>query len=283
MEQSMITPLVKEAVEAIKTAIQQTRYNVMRHANKELLSLYYGVGGYLSQQASVAKWGDKVLDSISDQLQQEMPGLRGFSKGNIKKMRKFYEEWMPIFGSLSTNQIQPSISIGSLVTNQLDESAVQDFLTVQFTHHYTLLTSTDNLDERLFYIHRIATEFWSVEKLRYYLAEHLYQKEGTIPNNFVRTLPDKEQGEKALQAFRRNYRLEFIQIEDPDEWDEGRVEGEIVSNIKKFIMALGSDFSFMGNKYRLIVDEHEYLIELLFFNRRLLTNACFFKRIVISV
>ena len=107
MEQSMITPLVKEAVEAIKTAIQQTRYNVMRHANKELLSLYYGVGGYLSQQASVAKWGDKVLDSISDQLQQEMPGLRGFSKGNIKKMRKFYEEWMPIFGSLSTNQNDP--------------------------------------------------------------------------------------------------------------------------------------------------------------------------------
>lgn len=269
MEQSMITPLVKEAVEAIKTAIQQTRYNVMRHANKELLSLYYGVGGYLSQQASVAKWGDKVLDSISDQLQQEMPGLRGFSKGNIKKMRKFYEEWMPIFGSLSTNQIQPSISIGSLVTNQLDESVVQDFLTVQFTHHYTLLTSTDNLDERLFYIHRIATEFWSVEKLRYYLAEDLYQKEGTIPNNFVRTLSDKEHGEKALQAFRRNYRLEFIQIEDPDEWDEGRVEGEIVNNIKKFIMALGSDFSFMGNQYRLIVDEQEYFIDLLFFNRRL--------------
>ena len=151
----------------------------------------------------------------------------------------------------------------------MDESAVQDFLTVQFTHHYTLLTSTDNLDERLFYIHRIATEFWSVEKLRYYLAEHLYQKEGAIPNNFVRTLSDKEHGEKALQAFRRNYRLEFIQIEDPDEWDEGRVEGEIVNNIKKFIMALGSDFSFMGNQYRLIVDEQEYFIDLLFFNRRL--------------
>lgn len=104
------------------------------------------------------------------------------------------------------------ISIGSLSTNQLDESVVQDFLTVQFTHHYTILTSTDNLDERLFYIHRIATEFWSVEKLRYYLAEHLYQKEGAMPNNFVRTLPDKGHGEKALQAFRRNYKISFWEI-----------------------------------------------------------------------
>ena len=142
MEQSILTPFVKEAVEAIKKAIQQTRYNVMRHANKEVLSLYYGVGGYMSQQASVAKWGDKVLDSISDQLQQEMPGLRGFSKGNIKKMRRFYEEWMPIFGSLPTNQIQYPILIGSLTTNQLYDSVVHDFLTVQFTHHYTLLASS---------------------------------------------------------------------------------------------------------------------------------------------
>ena len=89
-------------------------------------------------------------------------------------MRKFYEEWMPIFGSLAMNQMQYPFSIGSLSTNQLDESMVHDSLTVQFTHHYTLLTSTDNLDERLYYIHRIATEFWSVEKLRYNLAEHLY-------------------------------------------------------------------------------------------------------------
>ena len=104
MEQNSITPIVREAVEAIKMAIHRTRYNIMRHANKEALLLYYAVGGYISRQASIAKWGDKVIDSISSQLQQEMPGLRGFSKGNIKKMRKFFEEWESVFGSLPTNQ-----------------------------------------------------------------------------------------------------------------------------------------------------------------------------------
>lgn len=161
------------------------------------------------------------------------------------------------------------VSIGSLSTNQLDKNTIHDFLTVQFTHHYTIIANSKSLNERLFYIHRIATEFWSVEKLRYYLAEQLYQKEGKIPNNFDTTLQDQSQSEQALRAFRRNYKLEFIHIDDPDEWDELRVEGEIVSNIKKFIMALGCDFSFMGNQFRLIVDQQEYYIDLLFFNRRL--------------
>lgn len=274
-----ITSQISEAVATIKSAILQTRYRIATHANSEVLSLYYCVGGYVSQNIESAKWGDKILDAISAQLQQEMPGLKGFSKSNIKKMRRFYEEWEPIFGSLAMNPIdnfdinssrtRSIVSIGSLSTNQLDKNTIHDFLTVQFTHHYTIIANSKSLNERLFYIHRIATEFWSVEKLRYYLAEQLYQKEGNIPNNFDTTLQDQSQSEQALRAFRRNYKLEFIHIDDPDEWDELRVEGEIVSNIKKFIMALGCDFSFMGNQFRLIVDQQEYYIDLLFFNRRL--------------
>jgi RecB family endonuclease NucS len=51
--------------------------------------------------------------------------------------------------------------------------------------------------------------------------------------------------------------------------DERLLENEIVLHIKKFIMALGSDFSFLGNQYRLEVDEKEYYIDLLFYNRRI--------------
>lgn len=198
-------------------------------------------------------------------------------------MRRFYEEWQSIFGSLSKPKIQVNnircpfiasdkinqIPIGSLSTTQLDQQALEDFLTVQFTHHYEILLNTNTIEERLFYIHRIATEFWSVEKLRYNLKEHLYEREGTIPNNFDRTLSEPDYRIKATKAFRKNYKLDFIEIEDPDEWDEHRVENSIVSNIKNFIMALGFDFSFMGNQYRLIIDEQEYFIDLLFYNRRL--------------
>lgn len=283
MEQTIKQNDIYSAVKYIKEAIMQTRYRVMHNANREALALYYSVGGYLMSSVEQAQWGDKVVEAISEQLQQELPGLRGFSKANIKKMRIFYDKWKDIFGSLSTNQtahtggwtIEPQKSgnqhfvIGSLTTNQFDKETLEAFLTVQFTHHYVILTHTDTLEERLYYIRRIAKEFWSVDKLKYNLAEHLYEKEGSMPNNFIRTLTDNDQKDKARKAFRKNYKLDFIEINDPDEWDERRVEQSIVLNIKNFIMALGRDFSFIGNQYRLIVDEKEYFIDLLFFSRRL--------------
>lgn len=283
MEQAIKQNDIYSAVKYIKEAIMQTRYRVMRGANREALALYYSVGGYLMSSVEQARWGDKVVEAISEQLQQELPGLRGFSKANIKKMRIFYDKWKDIFGSLTTNQTalfgrlpighqdidNQYSTIGSLTTNQFDKDTLEDFLTVQFTHHYVILAHTNTLDERLFYIRRVAREFWSVDKLKYNIAEHLYEKEGSMPNNFARTLTDDVQKEKALKAFRKNYKLDFIEISDPDEWDEKRVEQSIVLNIKNFIMALGRDFSFIGNQYRLIVDEKEYFIDLLFFSRRL--------------
>ena len=97
---------------------------------------------------------------------------------------------------------------------------------------------------------------------------NLFKQQGTLPNNFATTLP-KSHKEKALQAFKDEYLLEFINIEDPDEEDERVIENEIVRNIKKFIMSIGGDFAFMGNQYRLIVEEQEFFIDLLFYNRKL--------------
>lgn len=156
-----------------------------------------------------------------------------------------------------------------MITDQFDKATLDAFLTVQFSHHYEILQRAETLEERLFYIYKVATEFWSVDKLKYSIREQLYLKEGTMPNNFAVTLINSEQKQKAMKSFRKNYKLDFIEIDDVDEWDEHKVEAKIVENIKRFIMALGGDFSYMGNQYRLIVDDKEYFIDLLFYNRRL--------------
>lgn len=79
----------------------------------------------------------------------------------------------------------------------------------------------------------------------------------------------KSSSNKAMQMFKDEYLLDFINIEDPNEEDERLIENEIVRNIKKFILALGTNFAFMGNQYRLIIEEQEYFIDLLFYNRKL--------------
>ena len=151
----------------------------------------------------------------------------------------------------------------------MTEEQLQHFLSVPFTHHYEIIKKTTSLQERLYYIERAAKEFWSVEKLQYNLREDLYHKQASMPNNFARTITQEEQQRRALQAFRNEYLLDFLTIDDPDAYDEKRVEDAIVHNIRKFIMALGGEFSFMGNQYRLVVDEKEYFIDLLFYHRRL--------------
>jgi predicted nuclease of restriction endonuclease-like (RecB) superfamily len=280
MEQSQITKEYIQAVKAIKQAILESRYRAARLVNKEVLALYYAIGGYISVRSRAAKWGTNAIGVISDLLQQELPGLRGFSETNIKRMRIFYEEWSGLFENrpLSTDDLEmPVILMGDnnhitirpLSTDELSPEELEAFLTVGFSNHYEILAHVKDFQQRLFYVGRCASGFWSVKKLLYYLGEDLYSKEGTMPNNFAMTISDSELRQRALSSFKDEYFLDFVNIEDPDEIDERVLEQQIVRNIRNFIMALGRDFSFIGNQYRLVIAEKEYFIDLLFFNRRL--------------
>ena len=97
MEQKQITATYAEAVKAIKEAILESRYRAARLVNKEVLALYYAIGGYISVQSRAARWGSNAIGTISELLQQELAGLRGFSETGIKRMRIFYEAWCGMF------------------------------------------------------------------------------------------------------------------------------------------------------------------------------------------
>ena len=82
-----------QAVELIKTAILQSQYDAARSVNEKQLILYYGIGKYVSMNSRNSFWGKGALETISQQLEKELPGLRGFSARNLRYMRMFYEEW----------------------------------------------------------------------------------------------------------------------------------------------------------------------------------------------
>jgi hypothetical protein len=95
-----------DAIKAIKFAILQSQYKTAALANKEMLSLYYGIGKYVSDNSRKGFWGTGAIEQISELLQKELPGLRGFSAPNIKKMRVFFEEWHPAINrSLTMNDL----------------------------------------------------------------------------------------------------------------------------------------------------------------------------------
>lgn len=94
---------LRVAVKAIKKAILQSQYQAAKSVNREQLSLYFGIGRYISEHSRDGYWGTGAITAISEHLQKELPGLRGFGAANIMFMRQFYEEWQPYFDSMANN------------------------------------------------------------------------------------------------------------------------------------------------------------------------------------
>ena len=109
-----------EAVKVIKDAILRSQYRAASSANKEQLSLYYGIGCYVSKNSRKGFWGKSAIETISQQLQKELPGLRGFSATNIKNMRSFYEEWSPVINRQPlADENKAPIAVNDLELNSL--------------------------------------------------------------------------------------------------------------------------------------------------------------------
>ena len=283
------------AVKEIKSSIIRAQARVSANANAEMLSLYFGIGRYVSHKTKTEKWGTGVIDSISAQLQKEMPGLRGFSSRNIRNMRKFYESWgdgsiwqtpsakldnadgRQIWQTPSAKLEDPVIC--SPLASKLRETdgnavTVAQFLLLSFSHHLEILSGANTLDERLFYIREAALNHWNLDQLSAGIKRDDFHHRGAMPSNFMATIPDTALARKTLDMFRDEYLLDFVNLDDieaatGEDVDERVVEKSIVANIRQFITEFGKDFSFIGNQYRVEAAGHEHFIDLLFFNREL--------------
>lgn len=277
---------ISQAVEVIKTAILQSQERTIRNANADVLALNYAVGGFISQQSKLHQWGSGIIRTISDKLQRDMPGLRGFGYENLKKMRQFYETWLPyIVGSPSATQLESSVNGSPTATqlpvlkakslsNTFDVETAHDFLSISFTHHMEIINKTNALEERLFYIKQTAIYKWDKYRLRDLLKQDLYHHQSLMPNNFLATMPKRVQALKAIGMFKDEYLLDYINVEelgarDESEVDEKVVENAIVQNVKNFIMTFGKDFTFVGNQYHMEKFGENHFIDLLFYNREL--------------
>lgn len=286
MEENIIK--YRNAVSTIKQAILQSQYRAAKLVTGEQLSLYFGIGGYVSANSREGTWGTGAIERISEQLRRELPGLRGFSASSIKDMRAFYEYWcqyinrQPLAVDLQITENKTVIDIDSFALQKWSPLAVEinreEFLSVSFSHHIEILHKTKNIHEVLFYIHQTVLHKWDKYDLRDRLKSGLYEKQQSASNNFIQTMPVVS-ARKAIGMFKDEYLLDFINVEEmevdkPADVDERVVEQAIVRNIKQFIMTFGRDFAYIGNQYHLEIFTNEMFPDLLFFNRELNCMVC---------
>lgn len=156
----------------------------------------------------------------------------------------------------------------------LNNFPVEDFFKVPFSHHITIFSKVKNLQERYYYIHRVAEENLQVDTLKILIKQNAFKHQKEIPNNFERTITPSSLARKAVEIFKDEYLLDFINVEkigerDSADVDESVVENAIIHNVKNFIMTFGKDFAFVGDQYHLEAFNEEFFSDLLFFNREL--------------
>ena len=233
---------LKEAVKTIKAAILQSQGRAARMISGTQLSLYFGVGLYVSANSRKGTWGTGAIKTISEQLRRELPGLRGFSEESIKKMRTFAEYWhhylnrSPLATDLEGCVSQAVITYDYFSLQKWSPLATEinrdEFLGISFSHHMEILHKTKDINEVLFCIHEAVVHQWDKYTLRDVLKVGIPQPKHVAPNNFVQTIPSERQAIKAIRMFKDEYLLDYINVEDIDareeDVDEWLVEQRII-------------------------------------------------------
>ena len=272
----------------IKNNIRRSRYLAARVANQELVLLYFKIGRILSARISGEEWGSKLLERISNDIQQAFPGIRGFSVRNLGIIKQFYQEYsfLEISQSLTaetetTDKDNPyshqesgfflrKQSLPSKITNWINndnlDTFIKTFLGIGFTHHIVLIQKCHEMKRRLFYMQEAVKQQWSSRVLEHQIEAQLYERRGKLLSNFEETVPNVIR-ERAMEAFKDEYLLDFLTSDN--DLSEVGMEKEIVGRLRRFMMSLGNDFTFLGNQYRIVVGGEDFFIDLLFYHRTL--------------
>jgi len=230
-----------EVLDGIKTRIKEAQYRAVLGANREQILLYWNIGKIIIENT---QYGKGFIENLARDIKLEFPNAKGYSVRNLRYMRKFAE----------------------LV---YDEEKVQTLSAVlSWSHNTYLFDKTKALDEYLWYVSQTIENGWSLSSLEYHVEMKSYVRQAIAENasNYAAKLP-QPQSNLAIETLKNPYVFDFV--EQREGIIEREIERELVANITKTIMELGTGFGFMGNQYHIEVSGKDYYIDLLFYNTKL--------------
>ncbi len=225
----------------IKQRIKEAQYKSLSAVNTELILTYLDIGKTISDHTKLG-WGSSVIDRLSVDLQAEFKGVKGFSPRNLYRMKLTYEQML-------SNEISPQV-VAKIPWGQTS----------------LIFSKIKDRNQQVFYFQKTIDEGWSRSILEEKIKFNTFEKTTEFQNNFSKTIDSKEITEYRLQ-FQDEYNLSYLNL--ADRHTERQLENAIVANIAKTLGQFGRDFAFMGQQFKLEVDNKEYFIDLLFYHRKL--------------
>ena len=246
----IITQEYKQFLFDIKSKIQSAQLKAHIKVNEEMLKLYWEIGSMIISKQKESSWGDKILENISKDLKEEFPALQGFSLRNIHYMKK----WV-LFYSNSQQSV-----------DEIVQQLVAQIFQIPWGHNIHIISKVKNIDEALFYISQTIENNYSRAQLIEQMNKELYLRSGKAITNFNSKLP-KPQSALANEITKDPYNFDFLTLRES--YDEKELEEALMQNMTKFLLELGSGFAFVGQQYKITVDNNDFKIDLLFYHVKL--------------
>ncbi|MDF2399200.1 DUF1016 family protein [Pseudomonas sp. 3MA1] len=221
--------------------ITAARQRAVRAVNTELVELYWQVGAYISRKIQAAEWGDGVVQQLADYLARQQPGLRGFTRANLFRMRQFYEAYRG------------------------DEKVAPLVRQLSWSHHLVVMGQSKGPSEREFYLRLAIQEQWSRRELERQIKSALFERTLTRPANASATL--RQDRPEALKVFKDAYMVEFLDLAQGH--GEADLHQGLVRQLKDFLVEMGRDFCFVASGFPLQVGGRDFALDLLLFHRGL--------------
>ena len=224
----------------ITSLITSAKSRAYQAVNKELVTLYWHVGEYVSKQVISKAWGKSVVQEIADYIQKYEPNIKGFSAQNIWRMKQFYETYA------ENTKLSPLVR------------------ELTWTNNLIILTC-ESEQEKEFYLRMSSKEKWSKSELQRQINSSYYER---VMLADAKLSPlSRELPQDVSNTFKDTYVFELLHL--PEEHQEKDLQKAIAHNITKFLLEFGRDFAFMGEEYPLQVGNQDFAIDLMFYNRSL--------------
>lgn len=237
----------------IKNRIRESQIKAALAVNQELLRLYWWVGREIVTRQGAEKWGSSVLERLCKDVQADFPGLGGFSRSNLFRMRAFYVAYSKVAQPARQLEDPPEFCLG-----------------IPWWHNVILIEKVKNLNEREWYARKTVENGWSRNVLELWIESDLYQRQGKALTNFQKALP-AVQSDLAEQIVKDPYSFDFLAF--TEEAREKEIEKGLMLHLQQFLLELGSGFAFVGRQVPIRVGNEEFYLDLLFYHIKL---RCYF-------
>lgn len=260
MSKNEITPINQSFLENVSEVLAQARKNAKTAVNLAMVYAYYEIGRMIVEEEqhgqNRAAYGKQILLELSKYLSEKFG--KGFSTTNLKQMRQFYTIY---------SQDQISQTLSDQFKNFPAVSTGRKFYLSW--SHYLKLMRIDNIDERHFYEIESVKNDWSLAELKRQYGSSLYERLALSTDKVYRLALEGQKVEKAEDAVKDPYVLEFLGLKELPEYSESELESRIIDHLQQFLLELGTGFAFIGRQVRFTFDEEHFMVDLVFYNRLL--------------